>query len=319
MKRPAPYLTAAIVIGAFWHTHVARAQCTIPDTVSTGAYTVRRNLYYTQTRVKVQSINIYRPAGAVQPPVILALHQGSFTTGNDTQFNSFGQKMATFGIATAEINYRLESDGQNVFPAAISDIRCAIRWLSARAASLNISATNYAVLGTSAGGNIAGLLATNARPDATFDSTPNCLAPYSTHPQPAMTAFADYYGLNAINVQSAMNQIQTRNATHYLGVSPTANPALAAKASPLTYVSSTTPQTFLARGTADSTMPEPQASLMQAALQSDGVAVQYWQVDGLGHGFEPLDVQDYPQLQDSACALVAFFQTALGVTPPAKK
>ena len=93
------------------------------------------------------------------------------------------------------------------------------------------------------------------------------------------------------------------------------NEALAAQASPITYVTPASVPFFIARGTEDDTMPEQQATDMVAALQSAGVTEQYWDITGLGHGFLPLDIAQYPQLQQSGCALVAFYQGVFGMTP----
>jgi acetyl esterase/lipase len=261
-----------------------------------------------------QSIDLWLPTNVTTPPVVVAIHGGSFQFGIDGNYTSFAERLSTFGIATASINYRLVKNGQNVFPAAISDARCAVRWLSANAASLHINASAIAAIGRSAGGNIAGLLGTGADPGGAFDATPDCLVPAGA--QPPVLAVADYYGLNDIGDAAAMNSTQTVNATVYLGVAPQSDIPLAMEASPITYVAAGLPPFFVARGAKDSIMPEAQATLMVSALQSAGVPVQYYNVKGLWHGFDPLDVAGHPQLLPSACALVSFFQAAFAGAQP---
>jgi acetyl esterase/lipase len=169
------------------------------------------------------------------------------------------------------------------------------------------------VIGDSAGGNLAGLLATNANPGGTFDATPGCLV--TSGGQPPIVALADYYGLNDIGDPSALNGVQTRASTHYLGVAPQDNEPLAFAASPISYVTGSTPPSLIARGTDDTAMPEAQATIMAGDLQAAGVPVQYYDIQGLKHGFGPTDVEHYPQLEQSACAMISLFQTALGVAP----
>jgi acetyl esterase/lipase len=290
---------------------LAGAQCVIPPTVPPSAYTLTTALPYTTHPNAQQTIDLWVPTGVTNPPVLVVIHGGSFIVGNAIGSRVFAEQLATFGIATASINYRLVKNGQNVFPASISDTRCAVRWLQANQAALHIDGSVFAGLGESAGGNLIGLLGTGANPGGTFDATPDCLVPPGA--QPRIVAVADYYGLNDIGDASAMNGPQTHISTGYLGVAPQSDVALANQASPITYVSAKTPPFFVARGTADNTMPEAQATNMVAALQAVGVAAQYYDVEEVGHGFRPLDVKDYPQLQPSACALIAFLQAALGV------
>jgi acetyl esterase/lipase len=256
---------------------------------------------------------LWAPSNVANAPVVIAIHGGGFVEGDAKGFQLLAKRLTTFGFAVASINYRLTKDGNNIFPAAISDVRCAARWLQANASELNIDGTRFAVLGASAGGNLAGLLATNANPGGAFDVTPGCLVPPGS--QPPIVAMADYYGLNDIGDQYALNTVQTRASTLYLGVAPQDDEQLAFEASPITYVTSSTPPTLIARGTDDSVMPEAQATIMAADLQAAGVPVQYYDIPGLGHDFGPTDVEHYGQLEPSACAMISLFQKALGVAP----
>jgi acetyl esterase/lipase len=289
--------------------------CAIPSKVPASAYTVTHNIAYTTTPNVNQTLDLFLPAGVKNPPIVIWIHGGSFVKGSKGGGTYFAQIMATYGIATANVNYSLATTAATKFPAGISDVRCAASWLQANATTLGFDATRFAVLGESAGGNFAGLLGTGANPSGAFDATKDCAAPYGV---PSFLGVADYYGLNDIADPTAMNGSQTHIATNYLGVAPAKNPALAAEASPITYVSASTPPFFIARGTADNIMPQAQATDMMAALQADGVAVQYFDVTGLGHGFDPFNVAQYPALQPSACALIAFFQTVLGPTVPGR-
>ncbi len=291
----------------------AGANCTIPTHVRTRAYIRTLNLHYTTQLIAEQSLNLYVPTNVNNPPVLITIHGGGFTNGDDTTSKFFAEQMTTFGIAVAAVNYRLFKGQTNVYPAGISDVRCAASWLAANAATLGIDGTRFAVYGGSAGGNFSGLLGLAADPNGKFDATPNCAASY---PPPPMLGVADYFGLNEIQNPAAMNRVQTETSEDYLNVPKLKDDeALAAQASPITYVRPGAVPFFIARGTLDNTMPEQQATDMVAALQAAGVSEQYWDIPGLGHGFQPLDIQNYPQLQDSGCALIAFYQGVFGITP----
>ncbi len=291
----------------------ASAECTIPTHVKAKEYVRELNLSYTTQPNNQQSLNLYLPAKAINPPVIIVIHGGGFRHGDDRGSQNLAAQLTTFGVAVAAVNYRLFKDQTNVYPAGISDVRCAASWLKANAATLGIDGTRFAVFGGSAGGNLSGLLGLAADPGGKFDATQNCAAAY---PPPPMLGVADYYGLNEMQNPAALNHFQTKISEEYLDVpNLNDNEALAAQASPITYVTSKAAPFFIARGTDDDTMPEKQATDMVAALQAAGVTEQYWNIQGLGHGFPPLDVAHYPQLQQSGCALIAFYQGVFGMTP----
>ncbi len=293
-------------------TKRAYADCTIPTQVSRSAYSVTLNLPYTTTPNNEQSLDLYLPSNVTNPPVIMTIHGGGFRHGDKSGDSDFAKIMATFGIATAALNYRLTIPPANLFPAGISDIRCAATWLQANATTLGIDGTRFAVMGGSAGGNLAALLGLGADPEGAFDATADCAVP--TAP-PAMLGVADYYGLNEFDKRKALNRFQTVIGTDYLGIKPERDKPLAAEASPITYVSQSQPLPpfFVARGTDDQVMPEPQARDMARVLKANGGTEQYWDIPGLGHAFGALDVVRYPILQKSGCALVAFYLGAFGM------
>jgi acetyl esterase/lipase len=309
MRRAAQGCLAAAALLA---ASPAGADCTIPTHVKEKLYTKMLNLYYTTQPNAQQSLNLYVPTKVANPPVLITIHGGAFEHGDDITSKQFAIQMTTFGIAVATVNYRLFKGQTNVYPAGISDVRCAASWLAANAATLGIDGTRFAVYGGSAGGNFSGLLGLAADPNGKFDGTPNCAASY---PPPPMLGVADYFGLNEIQNPAAMNRYQTKVSERYLDVPNLKhNEALAAEASPITYVTPGAVPFFIARGTLDNTMPEQQATDMVAALQAAGVTEQYWDIPGLGHGFQPLDIERYPQLQESGCALIAFYQGVFGIS-----
>ncbi len=63
-------------------------------------------------------------------------------------------KLAQEGYAAVSVQYRLGSR----FPAAVHDVKCAVRWLRANAAVFNLDAERFAALGYSSGGTMACLL-----------------------------------------------------------------------------------------------------------------------------------------------------------------
>jgi len=111
------------------------------------------------------ALRAYRPAGVAAGEVLPALvyfHGGGWTIGDlDThdilcrQFSN-GARCAVFSV-----DYRLAPE--HAFPAAVEDCIAATRWIAAQAHALNIDPARIAVGGDSAGGNLATVVALDAR------------------------------------------------------------------------------------------------------------------------------------------------------------
>lgn len=91
-------------------------------------------------------------------PAVLLIHGGGWRTGDKVLVHPMAQQLAAQGYVTAAVEYRLSPEAP--FPAAVHDIKAAIRWLRANAAAYQIDTSRIAVYGTSAGGQLAALIGT---------------------------------------------------------------------------------------------------------------------------------------------------------------
>jgi acetyl esterase/lipase len=113
-------------------------------------------------------LDLYLPAtGAATPrPAIVFVHGGGWRAGVRRNFAPMAIRMAERGYAAATIDYRLAAEAP--YPAAIHDVKAAVRWVRMHAADYGIAPARIAVAGASAGGQIAALTGvTNA--EARFD------------------------------------------------------------------------------------------------------------------------------------------------------
>lgn len=110
-------------------------------------------------------LDLYLPAaaGPALRPAIVFVHGGGWRAGVRANFAPMAIRMAERGYAAATIDYRLASDAR--YPAAIHDVKAAVRWVRAHAADYGIDPARIAVAGASAGGQIAALTGvTNTEP-----------------------------------------------------------------------------------------------------------------------------------------------------------
>ena len=95
-------------------------------------------------------------------PGILHLHGGGFNAGSARSGMSQIQELATaLDCVVVTVEYRLAPE--TPFPGALADSHAALRWMHANAAALGVDPARIALLGESAGGGHAALLALAAR------------------------------------------------------------------------------------------------------------------------------------------------------------
>jgi len=110
-------------------------------------------------------LRVYRPAGvaaSVALPGLMYFHGGGWVIGDlDTHDVLCRQLTAEAGVTVVNVDYRLAPEHK--FPAAADDAWAATRWTVAHASEFGVDAGRLAVGGDSAGGNLAAVVALQAR------------------------------------------------------------------------------------------------------------------------------------------------------------
>lgn len=102
-----------------------------------------------------------RPAG-----VAVVFHGGGWMVGSRDSFDATSRHLALdSGLAIVSVEYRLAPE--HPFPAAVEDAWTATRWVAENSNALGVDTSRLVVLGESAGGNLAAVVALMAR-DAGF-------------------------------------------------------------------------------------------------------------------------------------------------------
>lgn len=111
-------------------------------------------------------VRVYTPAGPVvgARPVVLHLHGGGFVLGSARQSDWLATQVAAgVGAVVVAPDYRLAPTHR--FPAAVEDAWAALQWVADNATEFGADPDRIAVMGDSAGGNLAAVLALTARDD----------------------------------------------------------------------------------------------------------------------------------------------------------
>ena len=121
--------------------------------------------YETLSGYRPMKLDLYlQPASFAGPrPFVMYIHGGGWANGiprTAAVFDNWPDVLASFaarGYVTASVSYRFQNEAP--FPAAIQDVKAAIRWLHSNAEKYNIDTTRGMTWGSSAGGQLAALAA----------------------------------------------------------------------------------------------------------------------------------------------------------------
>lgn len=211
-------------------------------------------------------------------PAVLFLHGGGWRSGSPRQFRRQAMYLALrhdfFGVCC---RYRLRQ--QAPFPAAIHDVKAALRWIRAQAGRHHIDPERIAAVGGSAGAHLAALAAATAY-DARFESLHDDVK-RSTAIQAAVCLNGPF-DLRALVDGTAWAREVVGD---FLGCDPIDHPDACALASPITHVHAAMPPMLLMHGDADAAIDYRQSVRMHEALQRAGVASELVIRDGFGHGW----------------------------------
>jgi len=231
-------------------------------------------------------------------PALVFVHGGGWRGGDKRSFTQMALEYAQKGYVAIAPNYRLSREAP--FPAAIEDVKCAVRWLRAHAKQYGVDPDRIGAYGNSAGAHLVALLAL-AGPDAGLEGD----GPYQDESSAIQAAVASATPADFLAWDRRTRSWQTAVLPFLAGPDETLEER-ARRASPVTYARAGAPPILLIHGTSDSTVPLEQAERLLGALKRAGAKdVTLMKFDGAGHG---VFREHYAE---TAPAMEAFFRTRL--------
>lgn len=101
-------------------------------------------------------VDLFRPAKEGQYPALIMVHGGGWRSGNKSMQVPMAEMIAQRGVVTVAVEYQLSLEAP--YPAAVYNIKAAIRWMRANADAYGIDPNRIAISGCSAGGHLAALV-----------------------------------------------------------------------------------------------------------------------------------------------------------------
>lgn len=122
---------------------------------------VTRGVQYATAGATSLTLDVFQPDDRrANRPAVVLVHGGAWFQGVPSDMDREGDLLARQGWVAFSINYRLARPGTPAWPGAVDDVRAAIWWVAANAGTYGIDAGKLALLGASAGGHLASLVAT---------------------------------------------------------------------------------------------------------------------------------------------------------------
>lgn len=262
----------------------------------------REDLTYAPRR----QLDLYLPPGPGPHPVVLIEHGGGWDSGSREMERPFARHLAARGYATAPVSYRLGPAGR--FPAALHDLKAAVRWLRAHAAEHGLDSARIAVVGMSAGGQLAALLgATNGLEE--FEGVEG-----ETGLSSAVQAVVDIDGLADFTAPELVAQQAARPSApvRFLGGTFAERPETWRAASALTHAGrDSAPTLFINSTVTDPILPGRES--LRDRLRAAGVASEIVVLPDTPHPFWLF----HPWFEPTLAAVDTFLRARFGMANPA--
>ncbi len=238
-------------------------------------------------------LDAHIPDGTGPFPMVVMVHGGGWMTGDKHKdITVVLEPLTKSGEFTwFSINYRLAPT--NHWPACFEDVQTAIRWAKAHAAEYKGDPQRMALMGYSAGGQLACLAAVQAKEDTRVQAV------VGFSPPTDMVADTERRGGLSKSLQALFGRETADDSTR----------ALLMEMSAINYVKPGLPPFLFVQGDADKTVPYDQTLAFMSKLKDNGVANDIVTIKGAPHRITEWDKFD-PSYKEK---LVAWLEQKLAV------
>jgi acetyl esterase/lipase len=249
-----------------------------------------QNIQYASDTLKKHRLDIYQPANTtIHTPVVVWVHGGAWKVNDKYADMSYMKNtlksILESGYALASIDYRHSTSA--IFPAQIEDCYEALQYLHDHAKQYKLDPSKFVLMGFSAGGHLASLLAlsVNNKVDAFHPGKKISLS---------VKGVVDFYGPSDFLLFYGMARPGKDESPigTLLGASPLDRPDLSKAASPVTYVDKNDPPFLIVHGEKDPDVPVAQSYLLKSYLDLANVQNELIVVKDAPHYGVMFDVDD---------------------------
>ena len=136
--------------------YIKPAKDSLPNNVTESRNIIYTTLKNTPFGDRNLHFDIFSPKKSGKYPALLLIHGGGWRSGDKSLQIPLAQKLAARGYVTVCVEYQLSMEAK--YPAAVFNIKSAIRWIRANSDKYGIDTDKIAISGCSAGGQLAMLV-----------------------------------------------------------------------------------------------------------------------------------------------------------------
>ena len=291
--------TRALAIAGLSVTQVATANCQLQEKnfvkyqVSPKVRVISKLVFARYGRQKLLlDLYLSLPPGQNRPGVIV-VRGGGWLVGDRKRFAHVASALAERGVAAACIEYRTAD--QAPFPAAIQDVKAAVRWMRANAVQYGIDPQVVGTIGGSSGAHMA-LLVGLTQGIAEFEGDGgNANTSSAVQGVVAMAVPADLLSLSDANKLTVGT---------FLHATPEQDDEKWRWASPVNHIRGDGPPVLLLHGADDDSVPPSQSIDFAERYRRAGTSAEAYILDGAPHAFWNY----YPWFTDAMERAASFFR-----------
>lgn len=272
---------------------LVEAEAAVPEEAVPADVILEKDLEFSNPDGEHLKLHLARPRSGAGPfPAVVCIHGGGFRAGTLEGHTARCLRLAHEGFVAVTVSYRLAPTYR--FPAAVHDVKAAVRWLRSNAARYKIDPERIGALGDSAGGHLALFLGVTAGV-AQFEGDGG-----SPGVSSGVACVVSLYGPSDFTKSYGKSVDAAEVLPLFLGGNLEEARREHVRSSPLNWVTPAAAPTLCIHGTEDPYVAHEQATWMVERLQACEVEAQLLTLEGAGHGFKGADAQK------AEAALVAF-------------
>ena len=207
-------------------------------------------------------------------PLLIWICGGAFKVMDKDVWWPQWMEFARKGVIVASIEYRTSNEA--VYPAALIDVKSAIRYFKENAEKYAVDADNIFIAGESAGATLAALTGVTGKTDCGMEDSDN---------GNEVRGVIDFYGVvdMAFGGITDNSNLTAGAEEQFIGVEGNRS-ELIREASAVNYISKHSPPFLIFHGTEDHMVSIKQSDMLYEKLCEAGVRADYYVLEQEGHG-----------------------------------
>jgi acetyl esterase/lipase len=276
-----PVAVMFITLNTYAHGHAATLDVFEQRHVIRGIHPASNDVQYAQIEGQGVELSVYRNSDiAKRSPAVVYVHGGGWSGGSRTENSELFNWLNGQGYTVFSVDYRYANDSYASWQDAPSDVVCALAWLNKHADAQQIDGDNVAIMGDSAGGQLALRAAYGVKSgDVRSSCNGQPLTPKKVIALVPAVDFRELYDDPRLGPTSRTNVVR------YLGGTPSTAAQAYDESSIATHVKAGLQPTLIINAANDTLVSPDSGERLAAELKKAGVAAEQYTLPYAAHSY----------------------------------